>query len=96
MPSGGSKPRTKPGVEFSPVRKDTGAIMQITRVTSHVIGAERNFLFVVVETDTGLVGVGEGGMTWREAATAGFIDADRKSTRLNSSHSSVSRMPSSA
>ena len=26
----------------------------------------------------------------------GFEDADRKSTRLNSSHSSVSRMPSSA
>lgn len=51
--------------------------MQITRVTSHVIGAERNFLFVVIETDTGLVGVGEGGMTWREAATAGFIDALR-------------------
>ena len=30
------------------------------------------------------------------AATIGMIILDRKSTRLNSSHSSVSRMPSSA
>ena len=29
-------------------------------------------------------------------ARAGWDDVDRKSTRLNSSHSSVSRMPSSA
>ena len=28
--------------------------------------------------------------------TRGIIDADRKSTRLNSSHASKSRMPSSA
>ena len=31
-----------------------------------------------------------------EAKAYDQIDADRKSTRLNSSHSSVSRMPSSA
>ena len=36
-------------------------------------------------------------LTWRdEAAAKGFEDTDRKSTRLNSSHSDSSRMPSSA
>ena len=30
------------------------------------------------------------------AGTGGHLSSDRKSTRLNSSHSSVSRMPSSA
>ena len=35
--------------------------------------------------------------TWRINSTAGeFFDEDRKSTRLNSSHSGESRMPSSA
>ena len=32
----------------------------------------------------------------RSESPGDVIDADRKSTRLNSSHSSVSRMPSSA
>ncbi|MCY2963576.1 MAG: bifunctional D-altronate/D-mannonate dehydratase, partial [Planctomycetota bacterium] len=49
--------------------------MKITRITPYLIGAERNFLFVVVETDTGLRGVGEGGITWREESTAGYIRA---------------------
>ena len=31
-----------------------------------------------------------------QAYRQGFVEEDRKSTRLNSSHSSVSRMPSSA
>ena len=33
---------------------------------------------------------------WKEGDELDFILQDRKSTRLNSSHSSVSRMPSSA
>ena len=37
----------------------------------------------------------KGKLTARERIK-GLIDQDRKSTRLNSSHSSVSRMPSSA
>jgi len=49
--------------------------MQIRRVTPHIIGAERNFLFVVIETDSGLRGVGEGGITWREQAMAGYIES---------------------
>lgn len=47
--------------------------MQITRVKSFTIGHERNFFFVVIETDAGIRGIGEGGVTWREAATEGFV-----------------------
>ena len=36
------------------------------------------------------------GMTWQSQRTLLGRDADRKSTRLNSSHSQQSRMPSSA
>lgn len=49
--------------------------MKITAIQSYTVGQERNFFFVVVETDSGLRGVGEGGVTWREAATAGFVEA---------------------
>jgi len=49
--------------------------MKIASVRSYSIGYERNFFFVVVETDNGLKGVGEGGITFKEAATAGYIEA---------------------
>lgn len=49
--------------------------MKITDIRTHIVGEVRNFLFVVVETDTGSIGVGEGGITWREPAMAGFIEA---------------------
>src|SRR6188508_1769693 len=49
--------------------------MRISSIRSYPIGCERNFFFVVVETDNGLKGVGEGGITFREAATAGFVEA---------------------
>lgn len=49
--------------------------MRITEIKTHIIAEERNFLFVTVETDTGLRGVGEGGITWKEHATAAYIDA---------------------
>lgn len=49
--------------------------MKITSIRTHIVGDVRNFLFVVVETDTGIIGVGEAGITWREAAIKGFIDA---------------------
>jgi galactonate dehydratase len=47
--------------------------MKITAVRPYIVGHERNFLFVVVETDSGLRGIGEGGITWREEATAAYI-----------------------
>ncbi len=51
--------------------------MKIKDIRTHIVGEQRNFLFVVVETDDGIVGVGEAGVTWREKAVAGFIDALR-------------------
>ena len=47
--------------------------MRITAVTPHVVGHERNFLFVVVETDEGISGIGEAGITWQEPATTGYV-----------------------
>ena len=53
--------------------------MKISAVKPVIVGDQRNFFFVVVETDEGLRGVGEGGVTWREQAMAGFVDALRPS-----------------
>lgn len=49
--------------------------MKITSIQTHIVGEERNFLFVIVETDQGLRGIGEAGISWRESAMAGFIEA---------------------
>jgi L-alanine-DL-glutamate epimerase-like enolase superfamily enzyme len=49
--------------------------MRITNVECiPVWGGSRNFLFIVVDTDEGLSGVGESGLTGRELAVAGAID----------------------
>ncbi len=49
--------------------------MKITGVqTFPVWGGERNYLFVVVETDEGLYGVGEAGLTGRELAVTGTLE----------------------
>ena len=53
--------------------------MKITSVKPVIVGDQRNFFFVVVETDEGLRGVGEGGVTWREQAMSGFVEALRPS-----------------
>lgn len=47
--------------------------MHIAAVKSFSVGQERSFFFIVVESDAGLRGVGEGGVTWREQATQGFV-----------------------
>lgn len=49
--------------------------MKITAVRPLTVGEDRNFFFVLVETDEGLRGIGEGGITWREAAVSGFVEA---------------------
>ncbi|HEV8245216.1 MAG TPA: mandelate racemase/muconate lactonizing enzyme family protein [Polyangiaceae bacterium] len=56
--------------------------MKISKVTPHIVGdrsaaatLDRNFLFVTVDTDSGLRGLGEGGITWREEAMAGAVEA---------------------
>lgn len=48
--------------------------MQITAVTPYIVGHERNFFFVVIDTDEGIQGIGEGGITWQEPAMAGFVE----------------------
>lgn len=47
--------------------------MKITSVTPYTVGEDRNFFFVVVETDEGLRGVGEGGITFQEPAMEGYV-----------------------
>lgn len=49
--------------------------MKITSVRTIIVGEVRPFLFVIVETECGLTGIGEAGITWREKAIAGFIEA---------------------
>ncbi|MGH2560329.1 MAG: mandelate racemase/muconate lactonizing enzyme family protein [Thermomicrobiales bacterium] len=49
--------------------------MQITNVETYPVwGGHRNFLFVVVDTDEGISGVGESGLTGRELAVAGVVE----------------------
>src|ERR687893_1291991 len=49
--------------------------MRITNVESIAVwGGFRNYLFVVVDTDEGIYGVGEAGLTGRELAVAGVIE----------------------
>ncbi|MEO1979960.1 MAG: galactonate dehydratase [Fuerstiella sp.] len=49
--------------------------MKIASIRTHIVGEVRPFLFVVVETDDGIQGIGEAGITWREQAVAGYIEA---------------------
>ncbi|NLG51440.1 MAG: mandelate racemase/muconate lactonizing enzyme family protein, partial [Chloroflexi bacterium] len=49
--------------------------MKITDVTCYPVwGGFRNYLFVVVDTDEGLYGVGESGLTGRELAVMGAVE----------------------
>ena len=49
--------------------------MKITNIEAYPVwGGSRNFLFVVVDTDEGIYGVGEGGITWQEQAVVGAIE----------------------
>ena len=49
--------------------------MKITNVEAYPVwGGHRNFFFVVVDTDEGISGVGEAGLTGRELAVVGAIE----------------------
>lgn len=49
--------------------------MKITAVTCYPVwGGSRNYLFVTIDTDAGLYGLGEAGLTGRELAVMGAID----------------------
>ena len=49
--------------------------MKIASIRTYIVGDIRPFLFVVVETDNGIQGIGEAGITWREQAVAGYLEA---------------------
>ncbi|MBK8086451.1 MAG: galactonate dehydratase [Devosia sp.] len=49
--------------------------MKITKVTPILVKEWRTMLFVKIETDEGITGVGEAGLTSREKAVAGMVDA---------------------
>jgi galactonate dehydratase len=49
--------------------------VKITNVEPFVVwGENRNYSFVVVDTDEGISGVGEGGLTWKEQGFVGSIE----------------------
>ncbi|TAK20711.1 MAG: galactonate dehydratase [Chloroflexota bacterium] len=49
--------------------------MKITNVEPFLVwGGNRNYTFVVVDTDAGISGVGEAGLTWKEQAVAGTVE----------------------
>src|SRR4051794_26620770 len=49
--------------------------MKISDIQTYPVwGGSRNFCFVVVDTDEGLYGIGEAGITGRELAMAGVVD----------------------
>src|SRR5690242_8165242 len=49
--------------------------MKITNIETYPVwGGARNFLFVVVDTDEGISGIGEAGITGRELAVVGAIE----------------------
>jgi galactonate dehydratase len=49
--------------------------MRITNIESFAVwGGFRNYLFVVVDTDEGISGVGEAGLTGRELPVAGALE----------------------
>ena len=51
--------------------------MKITAVKAYPISEWRTFLFIVVETDEGITGLGEAGLTGQERAMVGAVDSLR-------------------
>jgi L-alanine-DL-glutamate epimerase-like enolase superfamily enzyme len=48
--------------------------MKITAIETYPVFDQRNWLFVTVETDEGIWGVGESNLTSREEAVVGFVN----------------------
>src|SRR3954449_12808893 len=58
-------------------RRPEGVSMKITNVEPIIVSAgpgKKNFTFVVVDTDEGIWGVGESGLSSRELAVAGAVE----------------------
>lgn len=49
--------------------------MKIVAITPYLVKEWRTMLFVKVETDEGIIGIGEGGLTSRELGVAGVIES---------------------
>jgi L-alanine-DL-glutamate epimerase-like enolase superfamily enzyme len=47
--------------------------MKITNVTGYPVKEWRTFLFIIVETDEGIYGLGEAGLTGQELAMMGAL-----------------------
>ncbi len=65
--------RFGPTTPLAITSKKEGKTMKITAVRPFPIKADRPYLFVKVETDEGVYGIGEAGITWREWAVEGAI-----------------------
>ena len=76
---------TKLGLDFRVVEADSGAIGGSGSKEFHVLASSGEDTIVVCD-----------GCNYAANIEAAKREADRKSTRLNSSHRSLSRMPSSA
>ncbi len=48
--------------------------MKITDVKAYPLNDGRNYCFVKVETDEGIYGVGEAGLTWKELAVVETVN----------------------
>ena len=54
-----------------PADRETTCRIKITKVTAYLAKDWRTYLYVVVDTDEGIYGVGEAGIIGRELAVAG-------------------------
>lgn len=48
--------------------------MKITNIRPVIVGHDRNFFFVLVETDEGITGIGEAGITFRETVIQSIVE----------------------
>ena len=74
---------------------------KLSEVLVKEFGIDDSSTYVQIVTDKGYLPLKAGDVVWKRSGVLNDSDGntdplDRKSTRLNSSHSSVSRMPSSA
>ena len=78
----------------SPYTASHAAVMLVPALSVYLVGARHGLVFSGLMS--GVVGVLHPVLFAHVALPPGFTSLDRKSTRLNSSHSGESRMPSSA
>ena len=75
------------------VEHNESIVLTLLPDSAYAIGTADPVAAIISNDDTATVAISDASIS---EGNAGTTTADRKSTRLNSSHSSVSRMPSSA